>query len=114
MPKLLDVLRTNKEIRRLIVEKATKYRLPLRMLSEYAGIEYKLFLSEYINPIDSVNTEITEEQFEKMLNLLGVEIRFQFVTNTSRDIETEIRDFVRKRQDHEDIVNRSKALNARR
>lgn len=85
MPKLLDVLLTSNQLKRAIVERSFKYGIPLRYLCSEAGVEYKMFMSTYINSTSGDPKYITEDQFLKILSLLGIETRFQFVISGSYD-----------------------------
>lgn len=103
MALLSDILRSSKEVRRLIVEKSLEYGIPLRYICEEVGVEYSLFMMQYINSRSDVSKlEITDEQFEKILHRLGIEIRYQFVIDKTRDMTTEARKYV---DDYESSAN---------
>lgn len=85
MPKLLDVLLNSNQLKRTIVERAFKYNIPIRYLCNEVGVDYKMFMSTYINSTSGDPKYITEEQFTNMLSLLGIETRFQFVISSDYD-----------------------------
>lgn len=46
-----------------------------------------MFMSTYINSTSGDPKYITEGQFIKMLGLIGIDVRFQFVINSEYNIE---------------------------
>lgn len=83
---LLEVFMESKEIKKLIVERSTMYRMPLRYVCREAGIDYTDFMSMYINSGSWKKCNLTEDQFQKLLSIFGIEVRFQLVINKSIDL----------------------------
>ena len=84
----------SKELKKTIVELSFKYEMPLRFICIHAGISYKDFMATYINSVENKNFEVTQHQFEKVLDVLGIKVRHQFVI-------TEI-DYAKKRVELEE------------
>jgi hypothetical protein len=76
---LIDVYLGSKELKRTIVERSFQFEIPLKLICAEAGINYKTFLQGYVNSNTPDSTDITEKQFEKVLGLLGIEVRTQFI-----------------------------------
>lgn len=83
---LLEVLLNSKEIKRMIVKRSSDYNIPLRYLCREAGIDYNLFMRSYINALDQKAYEGTEEDLRKVLDTLGIKIRYQFVIDETIDL----------------------------
>lgn len=76
--KLLHTYLTSKELKGLIVQRSIEFQLPLRYICHKVGISHDSFMRSYING-GGLNLEIEECQFEQILEILGISIRFQFV-----------------------------------
>lgn len=87
MSKLLDTILTSNQLKKIIVERSFKYQIPIRYLCDECGVDYKMFMSTYINSTSGDAKHVSEDQFVKMLSILGIDVRFQFVINKSYNIE---------------------------
>ena len=76
----------SKEVKRLIVKRSFDFNIPLRYACNEADIDYASFMQQYINSANWMNADIPEHKFEKLLNVLGIEVRFQFVINKNIDM----------------------------
>lgn len=76
---LLERYLGSKEIKKLLVERSFKFEIPFRYVCKEIGVEYKHFMDAYINSMENKKFEITEEQFEKMLDIFGIKVRVQFL-----------------------------------
>lgn len=85
MSDLLNVLLHSGAVRKLIYSRSLEYNIPLRYLCLEAGIDYMNFMRSYINS-NSGKAKITEEQFIKILDILGIDVRYQFVINEKTDV----------------------------
>lgn len=83
--KLLKIYLGSAEIKRKIVERSVEFNIPLAYICGEIGIEYNALMKSYINVLGISRLEITEEQFEKMLSILGISVRHQFVIETDYD-----------------------------
>lgn len=81
----IDILRGSKELKRLIVDRSFEFKIPLKYICFEVGIDYNSFMQSYINSETMANCSLTEEQFEKILKILGVTIRTQFVIDSNYD-----------------------------
>lgn len=77
---LLDVYTESKQLKRIIVERSLKYKIPLRYICNDIGVNYRQFMNAYING-SSLPEGMNQYKFEKMLSLLGIDVRCQFVIN---------------------------------
>lgn len=77
--KLLDIYLGSAELKKKIVQRSLEFQIPLAYICREIGIEYKTFMSSYINVSGPSSLEVTEEQFEKMLSILGISVRHQFI-----------------------------------
>ena len=69
----------NTEIKQLLVNRSNQFQIPLRHACRAARVNYQEFMRTYINRVDSSDTKLAFEQFEKICEVLGVTIRFTFV-----------------------------------
>lgn len=81
---LVEVYLGSKELKKAILDLSFKYEIPLKYICKEAGVNYRTFLEGYINS-NNPSIEITEKQFEKILDLLGIERRIQFIVKTNFD-----------------------------
>lgn len=79
----------SKEVKRLIVERSLALQLPLRYICHEIEYDYRLFMESYVNSVNNDNCKLTEEQFEKILELLGVTVRYQLVVDKAFDADGE-------------------------
>lgn len=83
----LDIYLGSKEIKKIIVKRSFEFKIPLKFICNEIGIKYDSFISDYINAEDSSKYSITEEKFEKVLCLLGMEPRCTVVLKKDFDVE---------------------------
>lgn len=81
MSKLLYVLLTSHQLKKTIVQRSFKFNIPLRTICKKIGVDYKLFMVSYINS-SGVSDHINEKQFLEMLDILGIDVRFQFIVDS--------------------------------
>lgn len=84
MSALRKLLLESMEIRKLIVHRSTEHNIPLKYLCEKVGINYQRFMFSYIRAEN--DPDVSEEKFLKLLELLGVTLRFQLVVDKSVDM----------------------------
>lgn len=77
--KLLNIYLGSAELKRKVVERSVEFNIPLTYICDEIGIEYRAFMTSYINTPGISKLEVTEEQFEKMLSILGITVRHQFI-----------------------------------
>lgn len=82
---LLDTLLGSKELKKILVERSFAMNLPFKYLCEEALIDYASFMGSYINSSDGSKNDITEDQFVKILEMVGINVRFQFVIDNNYD-----------------------------
>src|ERR1700743_822391 len=93
---LLGVYLNSVEIKKLIVARSEEFQIPLKFICNDVGVSYDKFLSEYINSKDSSGYKITEDKFNKILNLLGLETRYTIVIKKDFNAD-EVRDNLRSK-----------------
>lgn len=96
MSKLTETFLASKELKRTIVERCNIYDIHIRYLCHEAGINYRDFMQQYVNTLGVSRFEITETQIEKVLKLLGIDVRMTFVVNTSTDMDAVRKELVDK------------------
>lgn len=79
MPTLVDIFLSSKELKRTIVKLSIDHNIPLKYLAKDIGIEYRIFMKSYVNSLSNNGFEISEGQVNRLLELLGIEVRTQFV-----------------------------------
>jgi len=84
MSSFMDVFVGSKELKRKIVELSDSHEIPLRYICKEIQVDYKHFMQAYINS-DSGNLSLTEYQAKRILSMLGIEVRTQFIINTEHD-----------------------------
>lgn len=85
----MSLLRTfleSKELKRCIVERSFDHNIPLRYVCREAGVTENEFLKSYINVNGVSRMEITEDQIKRVLSVLGINVRYQFVIDTTIDM----------------------------
>lgn len=107
---LLEVILDSKELKRLIVKRSLEYNIPLRYLCKESGIEYNSFMRSYINAMDSREYDCTEAKFKKLLSVLGINVRYQFVINDGIDMVEKSKELNSK---YEEIQARRRELDRR-
>lgn len=90
----IDILLNNLEIKKLIIERSIKYSIPLKYLCAEAGLDYNKFMHSYINAKNPSGVE--EEQFLKMLELLGIDLKLSLIINSSVDMNLKSRQLEEK------------------
>lgn len=85
MSALRSLLLQSVEIKKLIVQRSTEHKIPLKYLCEKVGVNYLSFMASYIRA--EGDPDIREEDFLKILELLGVTLRFQLVVEKSIDMD---------------------------
>jgi hypothetical protein len=83
--KLIDVLFKGKEIKKLIVKRSFDLEIPLRHVCEHCNINYSHFMSTYINTHSSLKCRLTEDEILRVLETLGVSMRYQFLIDEDYD-----------------------------
>lgn len=76
---LLETFMESKEVKKLIIQRSTDFRIPLRYVCREAAIDYDRFMSSYINATVWNKCDVTEKQFIKVLETLGINVRYQFI-----------------------------------
>ena len=94
MGRLLKTYLTSLQVKKTIVRRSAELEIPLRYICHDVGIEYKHFMATYING-SGKDCEISEKDFERVLEILGISVRFQFVINEAYRPE-EIREQLKK------------------
>lgn len=89
--RLLEVYLNSVEIKKQLVKRSEEFQIPFKFICSEIGINYKKFLNDYINAADSSTYKITEDNFEKILDMLGMETRFSIVLKKDFDF-TAMRD----------------------
>lgn len=92
----IDILLNNLEIKKLIIERSIKYSIPLKYLCAEAGIDYNKFMLAYINAKNP--SSVSEEQFLKLLECLGIELKLSLIINSSVDMNLKSRQLEEKYQ----------------
>ncbi len=82
---LMDVYLGSAELKRLIVSRSKEFNIPLSYICSEIKLEYKHFMASYMNVQGVSKADITERQFEEMLSLLGISVRFQFIIDAKYD-----------------------------
>lgn len=81
----LDVFLGSKELKRTIVKLSVQHSLPLRYMCQEIGLEYRHFMDAYINSSEHTSFVITEKQAKRLLEMLGVSVRMQFIIDSNHD-----------------------------
>lgn len=76
---LIEIYLGSAELKRLILKRSNEFNIPLKYVCSEVGLEYKSFMASYMNVQGVSTADITEEQFNKMLSILGVKVRHQFI-----------------------------------
>lgn len=76
---ILDIYLGSKELKKLIIRRSEDFEIPFRYICNDIKMDYKDFMQSYINSISNDSFSITEEQFERMLELLGIKLKHQFI-----------------------------------
>ena len=79
----------SKELKRTLVERSFKYQIPFKDICQKIGVDYKLFMSSYINSHAGGEGVINEAQFLELMDELGMSVRYQFVIDKNFDKEVE-------------------------
>lgn len=85
---LYETFLKSTELKKLVVTRSFEHKIPLRFLCKETGIKYRQFMLSYINSSNTTDKEVfTEQQFCKLLGILGIEIRFTFVVDTKMNMK---------------------------
>lgn len=85
---LLGFYLGSKELKKAIVDLSFKHDIPLKFLCAEAKINFKIFMQGYVNSNTyKEDLPVTEKQFEKIFELLGIDRRVQFVIKSNFDAE---------------------------
>lgn len=84
--KLIDVLLHSPAVKKLIYQRIAENEVPIRYMCNEIDLDYQVFMKSYMNST-SGKAKVTEEQFRKILDMLGVDIRYQFVINENADVK---------------------------
>jgi hypothetical protein len=102
---LLDIYLGSKEVKKMLVARSAEFEIPFRYVCEEIGVDYMHFMSSYINAIEATKDPITEKQFEKMLEIFGIEVRTVFVIDKDYNGEA-MRLHLKSKYDREKIEKR--------
>lgn len=89
MSKLIDIFLGSAALKRQIVKRSIDFNIPIKYICSEIDVDYPSFMSAYINTPGVSDFEITEEQFRKMLGILGIDVRYQFVVDSEFDGKAE-------------------------
>jgi hypothetical protein len=78
--RLLNTYLGSRELKKLLIQRSEELQIPFRYICHEVDIKYKAFMNQYING-KSTALPITEKQFERILDILGISVRFQFVVD---------------------------------
>lgn len=85
---VVDVFLNSKELKKTIVYLSKEYEIPLMTICSEIRMDYKYFMNAYINCTDpSVRFEISYFQVNRILEILGIETRVQFVVKRHERIK---------------------------
>lgn len=80
---LLKIFLGSAELKRRIVARSIEFNIPLRYVCNEVLVDYSRFMAAYINSSNISDLDITEQQVEQLLKLLGIETRVQFIINAN-------------------------------
>lgn len=89
MSLLVQIFQESKELKKTIVERSLKNEIPLKYICREAHVSYQDFMKQYINISSTSSLEIKDWQIQKILETIGIKIRFQFMIDTSLDMREE-------------------------
>jgi hypothetical protein len=84
---LYDILFRGKEVKKLIVKRSFDTGIPLRYICLGANINYVHFMGTYINSNSSENCKLSENDILRVLDVLGVSLRYQFLIDENYNKE---------------------------
>ena len=79
---ILETYLCSTELKKVIISRVREHNIPIRYICNAINVSYAQFMQSYINSMDGTKCNITEYQFEKMLDILGIEPRVQFVVKS--------------------------------
>lgn len=88
---LHDVLLNSAEVKKLFIQRSRDYQLPLKYICNEAGVDFNEFMQSYVNSKASSGCSITEDQFIKMLSVIGVNVKYTFIIDSKVDMNAESR-----------------------
>ncbi len=91
MPK--GIINQSYELRKLIIQQAERFNIPLTHICRRVGLNHKRFLSNYCNKknLSTTRTDIvSDSDLLDIAAMLGVEIRIQLIVKNTSDAEMSI------------------------
>lgn len=87
MPK--GVINQSYELRKLIIQQAERFNIPLTHICKRAGVDHEKFISKYCNKknLSTTTTEISDSDLIDIASLLGVDVRVQLIVRKVSDAE---------------------------
>lgn len=79
MSSILEIYLGSKELKKLIIRRSEEFEIPFRYICNDIKMDYRDFMQSYINSLSNDNFSITEQQFERLLELLGIKLKHQFI-----------------------------------
>lgn len=76
---LLKNLKESTQVRKAIIEQSENFLIPLQYVCLKAGIHYPSFITHYLRTKEGSSFDVTEEDFLKLLELLGFDVRITIV-----------------------------------
>jgi len=69
------------ELRKLIIQQAERYNIPLTHICKKAGIDHDRFIGGYCNKknLSTTYPEVADYELLEIAEILGVDIRFQLI-----------------------------------
>ena len=85
MSKLIEIYLGSVELKKLLISRSKELNIPFSLVCKSIGIDYNKFLNKYVNVSDSRGFDVSESQFEELLNSFGISVRHQFVIDDNFD-----------------------------
>lgn len=85
--RLSEILLTSKEIKRLIVKRSFELEIPLTHICSHLGISYVRLMKHYINGNSPEIMQMDSIQILRILELLGVKMKYQFIVDPDFNVE---------------------------
>jgi hypothetical protein len=83
---LLAIFLESKELKKLIVSRSVEFEIPLKFMCEELDLNYSDFMRSYINVQGASKLDISEEKIIELLAFWGIDLRYQFVIDSSVDM----------------------------
>lgn len=87
MSALLATYLGSRELKNAIIKRKQEFDIPFRYICHEIGCNYNHFMKSYINSQDARDCKLTEKQFERLLEIMGIKMRFQFVIDSKYKCE---------------------------